>query len=204
MDDRFNSQSGRVSLTKPQPQPWTDPATGEIYPGGNPNMSQNTTRNMSQPYGNFEGQVYQAQNVPMPMNTPMPEQRVMQSAQAGIGANEKFCSHCGRVINKEAVICPLCGCQVGQFQQQGYQQPSVVINNNNNNAAMLTPQQYGRRKDKWVAVLLCFFFGVFGVHRFYEGKVGSGLLYLFTFGLFGIGAFVDFIILLCKPNPYYV
>lgn len=193
MDNQFNTSRG-VSLAKSQPQPWTDPATGEIYPGGNPNVSQSV--------GNIGGSVYQAQNVPMPMNTPVPEQRVMQSSQTGIGANEKFCSHCGRVINKEAVICPLCGCQVGQFQQ-AYQQPSVVINNSTNNA-MLTPQQYGRRKDKWVAVLLCFFFGVFGVHRFYEGKVGSGLLYLFTLGLFGIGAFVDFIILLCKPNPYYV
>jgi TM2 domain-containing membrane protein YozV len=36
------------------------------------------------------------------------------------------------------------------------------------------------------------FFGVLGLHRFYLGKTGSGILYLFTGGLFGIGAFVDF------------
>jgi TM2 domain-containing membrane protein YozV len=35
------------------------------------------------------------------------------------------------------------------------------------------------------------FFGVCGVHRLYLGKVGSGLLYLFTFGLLGFGQFID-------------
>lgn len=56
--------------------------------------------------------------------------------------------------------------------------------------------------NKWVSLLLCFFFGFLGVHRFYEGKIGTGILYLFTGGLFGIGVIVDFIILLFKPNPY--
>ena len=31
-----------------------------------------------------------------------------------------------------------------------------------------------------------------------------GILYIFTFGLFGIGVIVDFITILLKPNPYYV
>lgn len=62
----------------------------------------------------------------------------------------------------------------------------------------------GRAKNKWTALLLCFFFGCLGVHKFYEGKVGMGTLYICTFGLFGIGVLVDFITLLFKPNPYYV
>jgi hypothetical protein len=46
-------------------------------------------------------------------------------------------------------------------------------------------------KSKTVAVWLAVFFGYFGLHRFYVGKVKSGLLWLFTFGLFGIGWIVD-------------
>ena len=34
-------------------------------------------------------------------------------------------------------------------------------------------------------------------------KIGMGVLYIFTGGLFGIGAFVDLIVILCKPGPYY-
>ena len=58
-------------------------------------------------------------------------------------------------------------------------------------------------KSKWVAFFLCLFFGVLGVHKFYEGKVLLGVVYILTGGLFGIGYLVDLIILLFKPNPYY-
>jgi TM2 domain-containing membrane protein YozV len=46
-----------------------------------------------------------------------------------------------------------------------------------------------------VAFLLCFFVGVFGVHRFYAGKVGTGVLQLVTLGGLGIWALVDLILL---------
>lgn len=37
---------------------------------------------------------------------------------------------------------------------------------------------YARMKNKWVAFLLCLFLGVIGVHKFYEGKIGMGILYI--------------------------
>lgn len=43
-----------------------------------------------------------------------------------------------------------------------------------------------------VAWILLTFLGVFGVHRFYMGKWGTGLLYLVTVGLFGVGWLYDF------------
>jgi len=46
--------------------------------------------------------------------------------------------------------------------------------------------------------LWCLFLGMFGAHKFYRGKIGLGFLYLFTFGLFGIGWIIDIILLLIK------
>lgn len=117
--------------------------------------------------------------------------------------NTKFCKHCGERIPADAVICMKCGRQVEQLAQAA--QPQIVINNANNNSNVNTLSAGGgRAKNKWVAFFLCLFLGVLGVHRFYEGKIGTGLLYLFTMGLGGIGVVVDLIILLFKPNPYYV
>ena len=45
--------------------------------------------------------------------------------------------------------------------------------------------------DYSVAWILLFFTGVFGVHRMYLGKWLTGFLYLFTFGLFGLGLLYD-------------
>ena len=51
-------------------------------------------------------------------------------------------------------------------------------------------------KSKVTAALLCFFLGALGVHRFYTGKIGTGILWLFTGGLCGIGVLIDFIMIL--------
>jgi TM2 domain-containing membrane protein YozV len=45
------------------------------------------------------------------------------------------------------------------------------------------------------AILLCFFLGVLGVHRFYVGKIGTGILQLITLGGLGIWALIDFIMI---------
>ena len=61
-----------------------------------------------------------------------------------------------------------------------------------------------RTKSKGVAYLLwcCCFIGLCGIHRFYIGKIGTGLLWLFTFGLLGIGQFIDLFTLGQKVDIY--
>lgn len=51
-------------------------------------------------------------------------------------------------------------------------------------------------KNKYIALLLCLIFGVFGFHHFYVRRYLKGFLYLITFGLFGIGWFVDLVLII--------
>jgi TM2 domain-containing membrane protein YozV len=46
------------------------------------------------------------------------------------------------------------------------------------------------------AVLLCFFLGYFGIHRFYVGKIGTGVLMIITLGGLGIWVLIDLIMIL--------
>ncbi len=234
-----NNHTSRVSLSKQVSQPWTDPVTGEIYPGGPPNSVQQPInqypapqQGVQQPY-NVSGQ--QPYAAPMPgqqpyygtpvqqqpyygapvqqqpyYGAPMPQQIPERGGgYQNMGANMKFCKFCGGRIPMDAVVCTSCGRQVEQLQGMNQQPQQIIVNNANNNTVNANTNiggmvHLGTPKNKWLAFFLCFFFGVFGAHRFYEGKTGSGLLYLFTVGLCGIGVFVDLIILLTKTDPYYV
>ena len=130
-----------------------------------------------------------------------------------------YCQNCG--TQTDSKFCPNCGAPMGGQSTQTTtqtipqpnqgQMPTIIINNtntntnvnkneNNNGAGMMN----GRMKNKWVALLLCIFLGLLGAHKFYEGKIGMGILYLLTAGLFCIGWIIDIIAILGKPNPYYV
>lgn len=54
----------------------------------------------------------------------------------------------------------------------------------------------GSEKSWVLALLLCIFLGQLGIHRFYVGKIGTGIIYLLTGGLFGIGWVVDLILII--------
>lgn len=112
----------------------------------------------------------------------------------------KFCKHCGAQIDADCMICPKCGKQVEELKAA--KPDNIVINNNN--TAKVTAVVGDKAKRKWVAFFLCLFLGWLGIHRFYEGKIGTGIIWLLTFGLFGIGWVIDLILILLKPDPYYV
>ncbi len=52
------------------------------------------------------------------------------------------------------------------------------------------------QKSWLVALLLCFFLGSLGAHRFYVGKMGTGVVQLITLGGCGIWALIDFIMII--------
>jgi TM2 domain-containing membrane protein YozV len=50
-------------------------------------------------------------------------------------------------------------------------------------------------KSKITTLILCILLGTLGVHRFYVGKVGTGIVWLLTLGIFGIGVLIDIIMI---------
>ncbi len=85
-----------------------------------------------------------------------------------------YCRGCGKEIHETAPTCPNCG------------------------APQVTPDDApgGTTKRILPAFLLCFFLGWAGAHRFYVGKIGTGILQLVTFGGLGIWALIDFIMII--------
>ena len=79
--------------------------------------------------------------------------------------------------------------------QQNYnsQQPVYmdnIIPQQNNGLEQVSP------KSKIVTLLLAIFLGIFGIHRFYAGKYISGVVYLFTYGVFYCGWILDIILII--------
>jgi hypothetical protein len=91
--------------------------------------------------------------------------------------NEKYCAECGALINSKAEICPKCG--VRQHE------PVIPVS-----------LEIVEQRNRWITcLLLCWFLGILGVHRFYTGHTALGVFQLLTLGGCGIWTLVDFIII---------
>ena len=108
------------------------------------------------------------------------------------------CPNCGVQVAFGTPSCPNCRTQLNWPTQQQpppqYQQPGQTPQYQQQ---VGYSQQYAMPilspKSRLAVTLLAWFLGVFGVHRFYIGKVGTGIAMLFTLGGLGIWAFIDFI-----------
>jgi TM2 domain-containing membrane protein YozV len=100
------------------------------------------------------------------------------------GVNQVFCRECGSSINRLAVLCPKCGVPASD------------------SAGIGASLSGGSRKNKFIAAILAFFLGGFGVHHFYLGNPAIGVLYLlFCWTLIpAIIAFIEFIVFLVMPE----
>lgn len=83
------------------------------------------------------------------------------------------------------------------IQRENIKSKNEVINKNKKTKNAKSSSNGG--KMQIVALILCVFLGLLGVHRFYLGYSGMGIIYLLTFGLFGFGWLID-ILLLIIPN----
>ena len=127
----------------------------------------------------------------------------MQCESCGAPLAEAKCLYCGRKnaeflqIKREEITRPhYSNGEIIEATIMPDEHPQMIYGEKSEAADI---DAHGNRQEKTHAVikfLLCLFLGMFGAHYFYEKKFGLGLLYLFTWGLFWIGWFVDCIRLL--------
>lgn len=112
------------------------------------------------------------------------------------------CPNCGGENDSSRTKCMYCDKELPKKESTIVQNITYNVTNNNANHTNVTSFHSASQpsiilgttessKSKMIALILCIFFGYFGVHYFYVGKVGKGVVYVFTVGLFGIGWIVD-------------
>ncbi len=101
-----------------------------------------------------------------------------------------FCTHCGAPIPH--CCCPRCGQYFENNTRYCPRCGAPTVMTPPCDAVCCDPP-----KEWLTALLLCIFLGELGIHRFYTGKIGTGILWLLTGGCFGIGWLVDVIMIAC-------
>ena len=94
----------------------------------------------------------------------------------------KYCTNCGRTI------------MPNEFRSANGTCAECEAKASANARNTQVTQQYSE-KDWLVTLLFSIFLGYLGIHRFYVGKVGTGILWLLTGGCLGVGALVDIIMI---------
>ena len=111
-------------------------------------------------------------------------------------AQFKKCPSCGETMPLDMFYCLSCGHLFYEKKHENKDDLKAVVQR--------VKMTQGVWKNKWVALILCILFGWLGVHRFYEQKIISGVLFFCTLGFCGIGWIIDIIRIARKPNPYRV
>ena len=104
----------------------------------------------------------------------------------------KNCITCGAQIPMDAMVCPVCGAnqnpQPVADSQPNYQNP--------NPNPVAPPPAGSTEKDKTTSLVLCilgYVVQIHGIHRFYTGHIGIGIIQLLTWGGCGIWTLIDLI-----------
>lgn len=123
------------------------------------------------------------------------------------------CPNCGAENDSRFRLCEYCKTELN------YERPNHHVTDNSTNIYIVNPTnpvpayndtifensiprkksidiETPSDKNKYVALLLCLFFGFFGVHHFYVRRYLKGILYFFTAGLFGFGWIIDTVVIL--------
>ena len=108
------------------------------------------------------------------------------------------CKACGassfKKISEDVYQCKYCGTQAHKHDDETNMQQTETKNDDNKmffDIEKFNGKEAKRKTFALIKLLLCIFVGYLGVHRFVEGKIISGIIYCFTYGLFGIGIIVD-------------